>query len=237
MHSEKKKNTLGLPGLAAKEGITTRRKSPALSRHPPQRRFLEGPLHARAKFGVAGGRTLPNPNPSPPRLRRSPLTCWNASCRAALPAVPRFVNPFLPTPLPAPALGFADRVFFGLSFGNFRNFWVQAAGEGRRCRGGRGRGRGRSTDADPLARSPARRIDQITTPPETFQWPTRPPQTEKKRHGNRKDTTILHWTPLGLALSCAGERMARDSHRHNACVRPCVFQSSHGIFVFPDVYW
>ena len=53
---------------------------------------------------------------------------------------------------------------------------------------------------------------------------------QKKRHGNRKDTTILHWTPLGLALSCAGERMARDSHRHNACVRSCVFQSSHGIF-------
>ena len=173
---------------------------------------------------------------TPPRLRRSPLTCWNASCRAALPAVLRCGESLFAHPPPRPALGFADRVFFGLSFGNFGNFSgcrLQGRGEGRRG----GRGRGRSTDTDPLARSPARRIDQITTPPETFQWPTRPPQTEKKRHGNRKDTTILHWTPLGLALSCAGERMARDSHRHNACVRSCVFQSSHDIFVFPDVYW
>ena len=105
------------------------------------------------------------------------------------------VNPFLPTPLP-PALGFADRVFFGLSFGNFGNFSgcrLQGRGEGRRG----GRGRGRSTDTDPLARSPARRIDQITTPPETFQWPTRPPQTEKKRHGNRK--TRRYCTGLRLA--------------------------------------
>ena len=227
--------------MAAKEGITTRRKSPALSRHPPTAKVPVG-AHPRRAPCMRGRNSVsragePYRTLTPPRLALGDLHL-PVGMPAAARRSPLFVaavNPLFAHP-PPPRLRVCRSCFFRSLFRKFPKFL------GAGCRGGEkaaagGRGRGRSTDADPLARSPTRRIDQITTPPETFQWPTRPPQTEKKRHGNRKDTTILHWTPLGLALSCAGERMARDSHRHNACVRSCVFQSSHGIFVFPDVYW
>ena len=85
----KKKNSLGLPGLAAKEGITTRRKSPALSRHPPSEGSCRPGGAGRGALGCMRGRNSgrgranPTETLTPPRLRRSPLTCWNARPRGA----------------------------------------------------------------------------------------------------------------------------------------------------------
>ena len=227
MHSEKKENSRA-PWFGRQRGNYHTTQVPRAFSTPPHSEgscrgaSQEGPLHARAKFGVAGGRTLPNPNPSPPRLRRSPLTCWNASCRAALPAVPRFVNPLFAHPPPRPRLRVCRSCFFRSLF---RKFSRKFLGVG--CRGGekvpRGAGAGagevdrcRSIGEEPCSKdrpdhNPARDLSVADAPASDRKEAAR----EQKGH----DDTALDSAWLGAILR---GRADGAGFTQTQCVRPSV---------------
>lgn len=127
------------------------------------------------------------------------------------------VNPFLPTPLP-PALGFADRVFFGLSFGNFGNF-SGCRLQGRRPPRGAGAGevdRYRSIGEEPCSKdrpdhNPARDLSVADAPASDRKKAAR----EQKGHND----TALDSAWLGAILR---GRADGAGFTQTQCVRPFV---------------
>ena len=127
------------------------------------------------------------------------------------------VNPFLPIPLP-PALGFADRVFFGLSFGNFGNF-SGCRLQGRRPPRGAGAGevdRYRSIGEEPCSKdrpdhNPARDLSVADAPASDRKKAAR----EQKGHND----TALDSAWLGAILR---GRADGAGFTQTQCVRPFV---------------
>ena len=104
----------------------------------------------------------------------------------------------MPTPLPAPALGFADRVFFGLSFGNFPEISgcrLQGRGEGA-AGGGGGGGGGRPM---PIHWRGALLEGSTRSQPRQRPFSGRRARLRQKRSGTGTERTRRYCTGLRLA--------------------------------------